>query len=46
MCFVQEASQKFSELGFLTWVGRVTGNDKTSIFLVGLMIPDLGNTSV
>ncbi len=32
--FVQEAPKKFLSRGFLTWVGRVTGND--NIFLVGL----------
>ncbi len=35
MYFVQEASKKFLSRGFLSWVGRVTGNDY--IFLVGLM---------
>ena len=32
-CFVQEASKNFLSQGYLTWVGRVTGND--NVFLVG-----------
>ncbi len=35
VCFAQKVWKIFLSRGFLTWVGRVTGNDK--IFLLGLI---------